>query len=132
MTSQQVNTVTLDRKEYDNMREDLRVFNAGAVVVSMPHPSMPGGYKRVALEVGDVGAFVSEEVSKELGAMRGASRGWHAVSENYVSEAGRLRAELEALREEVEKTPTRGVLLILAGVLLGATFTALGIWGVLA
>jgi len=131
MTPQQVNTVTLDRKEYDNMREDLRKFNAGAVVVSMPHPLMPGEYKRVALEVGDVGAFVSEEVSKELEAMRGASRGWHAVSENYVSEAGRLRAELEALREEAEKTPARGVPSLLAVGLLNATAASILWWAIL-
>jgi len=105
MTPQQVNTVTLDRKEYDSMREDLRVFNAGAVRVLRKHGPDSGYY---AVEVGDVPAFVGAEVSKELEAMRG------------------LRTA-----ERGQPTPANGVPPLLAGVLLGATAASILWWAIL-
>tara|TARA_R100000541_G_scaffold59334_1_gene72859 strand:- start:622 stop:1011 length:390 start_codon:yes stop_codon:yes gene_type:complete len=86
----QVDVVTLGRKEYDTMREDLRKFNAGAVIVHRREYDRNTGRPRhesTLVEVRDVEAFLDESVANEVAGLR--------------KEAEELRKEAEGLRNAV-------------------------------
>lgn len=118
------NSVTLPRADYDKMREDLRVFNAGAVVVHTTyfdgkHRQM---YNRVPKEVGDVDQYIGEQLGAELDHLREVVKGYAMARPAPAPAQAKVEAKVHG--------PRAGLLAFIAGASSGAVI-ALTVAGVI-